>query len=98
MYTVYFLFFQVASATATKFGLSRGLLGLQYDKINASESESESELVKFLGRKKYARRRLCVAHALHVRHPFRISEHVCRRLKKTPSFSFSQVDMYVNIK
>ena len=30
MYTVYFIFFQVASATATKFGLSRGLLGLQY--------------------------------------------------------------------
>ena len=26
-------------ATATKFGLSRGLLGLQYDQINASESE-----------------------------------------------------------
>ena len=42
MYTVYFIFFQVASATATKFGLSRGLLGLQYDQINASESESES--------------------------------------------------------
>ena len=41
MYTVYFIFFQVASATATKFGLSRGLLGLQYDQINASESESE---------------------------------------------------------
>ena len=30
----------MASATATKFGLSRGLLGLQYDQINASESES----------------------------------------------------------
>ena len=42
MYTVYFIFFQVASATATNFGLSRGLLGLQYDQINASESESES--------------------------------------------------------
>ena len=36
----YFIFFLVASATATKFGLSRGLLGLQYDQINASESES----------------------------------------------------------
>ena len=34
------LLMQVASATATKFGLSRGLLGLQYDQINASESES----------------------------------------------------------
>ena len=43
MYTVYFIFFQVASATATRFGLSRGLLGLQYDQINESESESESE-------------------------------------------------------
>ena len=42
MYTVYFIFFQVASATATRFGLSRGLLGLQYDQINESESESES--------------------------------------------------------
>ena len=37
-------FFQVASATATRFGLSRGLLGLQYDQINESESESESIL------------------------------------------------------
>ena len=37
MYTVYFIFFQVASATATRFGLSRGLLGLQYDQINESE-------------------------------------------------------------
>ena len=43
MYTVYFIFFQVAFATATKFGLSRGLLALQYDQINASESESEPE-------------------------------------------------------
>ena len=43
MYTVYFIFFQVASATATRFGLSRGLLGLQYDQINESESESESK-------------------------------------------------------
>ena len=42
MYTVYFIFFQVASATATRFGLSRGLLGLQYNQINESESESES--------------------------------------------------------
>ena len=42
MYTVYFIFFQVASATATRFGLSRGLLVLQYDQINESESESES--------------------------------------------------------
>ena len=42
MHTVYFIFFQVASATATRFGLSRGLLGLQYDQINESESESES--------------------------------------------------------
>ena len=43
MYTVYFIFFQVASATATRFGLSRGLLGLQYDQINESESEKKSE-------------------------------------------------------
>ena len=42
MYTVYFIFVQVASATATNFGLSRGLMGLQYDQINASESEPES--------------------------------------------------------
>ena len=28
--------------TATRFALSRGLLGLQYDQINESESESES--------------------------------------------------------
>ena len=45
MYTVYFIFFQVASATATRFGLSRGLLGLQYDQINESESESESLII-----------------------------------------------------
>ena len=32
----------VASATATRFGLSRGLLGLQYDQINESESESDN--------------------------------------------------------
>ena len=37
---------------------------------------------------------LNVRRRLHVRHPFPISEHVCRRLKKTPSCSFSQVDMY----
>ena len=48
MYTVYFILFQVASATATKFGLSRGLLGLQYDQINASESESESACIVVL--------------------------------------------------
>ena len=48
MYTVYFIFFQVASATATRFGLSRGLLVLQYDQINESESESESD---YVGRK-----------------------------------------------
>ena len=48
MYTVYFIFFQVASATATRFGLSRGLLGLQYDQINASESESESDRARIL--------------------------------------------------
>ena len=47
MYTVYFIFFQVASATATRFGLSRGLLGLQYDQINESESESESFVLCF---------------------------------------------------
>ena len=35
----------MASATATRFCLSRGLLGLQYDQINESESESESLLV-----------------------------------------------------
>ena len=33
----------MASATATRFGLSRGLLGLKYDQINYSESESESD-------------------------------------------------------
>ena len=49
MYTVYFIFSQVASATATRFGLSRGLLGLQYDQINESESESESESVQRSG-------------------------------------------------
>ena len=50
MYTVYFIFFQLASATATRFGLSRGLLGLQYEQINESESESESGLVSYVGK------------------------------------------------
>ena len=40
----YFIFFQVASATATRFGLSRGLLGLQYDQINESELKSSNQL------------------------------------------------------
>ena len=31
---------QVASATATRYGLSRGLLGLEYDRINISDSDS----------------------------------------------------------
>ena len=35
------MFFQVASATATRYGLSRGLLGLKYDQINYSDSDSE---------------------------------------------------------
>ena len=43
MYTVYFMFFQVASATATRNGLSRGLLGLKYDQINYSDSDSEKK-------------------------------------------------------
>ena len=34
----------MASATATRFGLSRGLLGLQYDQINESESESYCDM------------------------------------------------------
>ena len=34
------LFVQVASATVTRYGLSRGLLGLKYDKINTSDSDS----------------------------------------------------------
>ena len=37
---VYSLFFQVASATATRCGLSRGLLGLKYNQINYSDSDS----------------------------------------------------------
>ena len=43
MYTVYFIFFQVASATATRYGLSRGILGLKYDQINYSDSHSDSD-------------------------------------------------------
>ena len=35
------MFFQVASATATRYGLSRGLLGLKYDQIHYSDSDSE---------------------------------------------------------
>ena len=42
MYAVYFMFFQVASATATRYGLSRGLLGLKYDQIKYSDSDSDS--------------------------------------------------------
>ena len=38
------MFFQVASATATRYGLSRGLLGLKYDQINYSDSDSDSDL------------------------------------------------------
>ena len=30
----------MASATATRYGLSRGLLGLEYDRINISDSDS----------------------------------------------------------
>ena len=40
IFTHYFFFFQVASATATRYGLSRGLLGLEYDRINISDSDS----------------------------------------------------------
>ena len=43
MYTVYFIFFQVASAAVTRYGLSRGLLGLKYDQINYSYSDSDSD-------------------------------------------------------
>ena len=45
IFTYYFLFFQVASATATRYGLSRGLLGLEYDRINISDSDSDSGIV-----------------------------------------------------
>ena len=34
---------QVASATATRYGLSIGLLGLEYDQINISDSDSDSD-------------------------------------------------------
>ena len=44
IFTYYFLFFQVASATATRYGLSRGLLGLEYDRINISDSDSDSDM------------------------------------------------------
>ena len=33
---------QVASATGTRYGLSRGLLGLEYERINISDSDSDS--------------------------------------------------------
>ena len=36
----------VASATATRYGLSRGLLGLEYDRINISDSDSERSACK----------------------------------------------------
>ena len=39
--TYYFLFFQVASATAARYGISRVLLGLEYDRINISDSDSD---------------------------------------------------------
>ena len=42
MYTVNFIFVQVASATATRYGLSRGILGLKYDQINYSDYDSDS--------------------------------------------------------
>ena len=43
IFSYYFSFFQVASATATiYYGLSRGLLGLEYDRINISDSDSNS--------------------------------------------------------
>ena len=32
----------MASATATRYGLSGGLLGLEYDRINISDSDSDS--------------------------------------------------------
>ena len=40
-FTYYFLFFHVVSATATRYGLSRGLLGREYDRINISDSDSK---------------------------------------------------------
>ena len=48
IFTYYFLFFQVASATATIYGLSRGLLGLEYDRINISDSDSDTVLTIML--------------------------------------------------
>ena len=42
IFTYYSIFFQVASATATRYGLSRGLLGLEYDRINISDSVTNS--------------------------------------------------------
>ena len=39
--TYYFLFFQVASATAIRYGISRGLLGPKHDRINNSDSDSD---------------------------------------------------------
>ena len=38
---------KVASATSTRYGLSRGILGLEYDRINISDSDSDSD---FYGR------------------------------------------------
>ena len=37
----------MASATATRYGLNRGLLGLEYDRINISDSNADSELNLF---------------------------------------------------
>ena len=44
------MFFQVASATATRYGLSRGLLGLKYDQINYSDSDSDSDSLQADGK------------------------------------------------
>ena len=46
--TYYFLFFQVASATATRYGLSRGVLGLEYDGIHIYDSDSSVRIVPVL--------------------------------------------------
>ena len=43
------------SATATRFGLSRGLLGLQYDQINESESVWRVGLLLHQNRLMYGR-------------------------------------------
>ena len=40
--TYYFIFFQVVSATATRYGLSRCLVGLKYDRINNSDYDYDS--------------------------------------------------------